>query len=135
MATASSDTQSDAYYVHLARYSLAALFVLSFLWGVFQAAAPKNDRVSMGLSLLFAIAATLWARHDAMAHRKPILFVLQMLYLLLWPLAALVYLVVRYGWRGLLAYVGYTCALLGVMLLAFYGTLVRPRLDGFSRIL
>jgi len=51
---------------------------------------------------MFATLATSWAVFDSKSRGTTILPILQMLYFVMWPIGATVYLVTRSGWRGLL---------------------------------
>lgn len=77
------------------------LYGLSTLWGAIQIAFPDNAGLYWLFALMFALAATFWARFDSLARSKPIVPILQMLYFLVWPIGAMVYLISRSGWRGL----------------------------------
>ena len=99
------------------------LYVVSALWGIVQIAFPDNASLYLLFSLLFALSATLWARNDSLAHSNPILPVLQMLYFLFWPIGAIVYLIVRSGWRGLGVGILHGVGLFTTLALSSYSTL------------
>jgi len=89
-----------ALYSRWSRYCVFSLYALAAVWGSVQIAFPDSAGLYFLFALMFAIAATSWARLDALSRSKPILPILQMLYFFLWPVGAVVYLVSRSGWRG-----------------------------------
>ena len=78
------------------------LYIMSVIWGVLQILFPEHVGLYLISALCFALLATFWARFDSKARGIFFLPILQMLYFLLWPLGATVYLIYRSGWRGLL---------------------------------
>jgi hypothetical protein len=88
-------------YARWSRNCLLTLYGLFAMWGGIQVAFPDSDAMYALFALMAALAATFWARLDALARSRPIAPILQMLYFLLWPVGALVYLIARSGWRGL----------------------------------
>ncbi len=101
------------------RNCVFALYGLSAAWGAVQIAIPDSGALYWLFTLLFAISATGWARFDSLARSQPMLPVLQMLYFLVWPLGALVYLVARSGWRGIGIGLAHGVSLFATLLLAF----------------
>ena len=101
------------------------LYGLSALWGAIQIAFPDSAGLYLLFALMFALAATFWARFDSLARSKPIVPILQMLYFLVWPIGAMVYLISRSGWRGLgiglMHGVGLFVTLAFSFFLTFYG--------------
>lgn len=88
-------------YSKWSRRCIFALYGNSVGWGISEVLFPDSSTTYLIFGVLFALSATLWARFDALARSKPILPVLQMLYLLAWPVGAAIYLAIRSGWRGL----------------------------------
>ena len=112
----------DLKYSRWAMNSVLALYLLSALWGALQVLLPDNGTVYLACAVLFALSATLWARYDSLARCKPFLPVLQMLYFFLWPVAALLYAMIRYGWRGLLRAALHGIGMIAVITFTFYTT-------------
>lgn len=73
------------------RNCVFTLYGLSALWGAIQIAFPDSTGVYLLFALVFALAATFWARFDSLARSKPIAPILQTLYFLVWPIGAMVY--------------------------------------------
>jgi hypothetical protein len=88
-------------YSAWSRNCVFMLYGLAAVWGAIQIVFPDSPGLYLLFTLMFALAATFWARLDALGRSKPIAPILQMLYFLVWPLGAMVYLISRSGWRGL----------------------------------
>ncbi len=70
--------------------------------GAIQVAFPDSAGLYLLFALFFALAATFGPDLiHSLARSKPIVPILQMLYFLVWPIGAMVYLISRSGWRGL----------------------------------
>jgi len=91
-----------AAYRLWARRSGVGLYALAALWGSIQLVFANNGRAYFLTGLMFATLATSWAVFDSKSRGTTILPILQMLYFVMWPIGATVYLVTRSGWRGLL---------------------------------
>lgn len=98
------------------------LYGLSALWGAIQIAFPDSAGLYLLFALMFALSATFWARFDSLARSKPIVPILQMLYFLVWPIGAMVYLISRSGWRGLGIGMMHGVGLFVTLALSFYLT-------------
>jgi hypothetical protein len=109
-------------YTRWARNCGITLFVVSGMSGGIQVAFPESAGLYYVFSLMMALSALFWARYDALSRGMPIVRILQMLYLLLWPIGATIYLVTRSGWRGLAAALLYGAGLLLLMALASFAT-------------
>jgi hypothetical protein len=121
-AEMANDTTSLRYVVWSRNYAIT-LYGLSVVWGAIQIVFPDSTSQFMMFSFLFALVSTLWARYDSLARDRPILPVLQMLFFLVWPIGALIYLVSRSGWRGVVVGVIHGFGLLFALAVSFYGTL------------
>ncbi len=104
------------------RYCVVGLYVLAALWGSLQILLPYNDGVYYLIKILFAMHVTCWAVYDSKARGKTILHVLQMLYFLMWPIGATVYLIRTRGWRGIVIAVLHAMGLMLCMAVAFFAT-------------
>ena len=104
------------------RNCVFTLYGLSALWGAIQIAFPDSAGLYLLFALMFAVAATFWARFDSLARSKPIVPILQMLYFLVWPIGAMVYLISRSGWRGLGIGILHGVGLFVTLALSFYLT-------------
>lgn len=105
------------------RNCVIALYGLSALWGAIQIAIPDSGGLYLLFALMFALAATSWARFDALARSKPIVPILQMIYFLVWPIGAMVYLISRSGWLGLGIGMLHGVGLFVILAFTFYLTL------------
>ncbi len=98
------------------------LYGLAAIWGAIQIAFPDSAGLYLLFTLMFALTATFWARFDALGRSKPIAPILQMLYFLVWPIGAMVYLISRSGWRGLGIAMRHGVGLLVTLAISFYLT-------------
>jgi len=119
---AGSDRKLEAYRVWSRRCGVT-LYVLAALWGIVQIVFVKNGGVYLLAGLMCALLATSWAVYDAKSREKTILPILQMLYFMMWPIGATVYLVSRNGWRGVLIAALHAIGLTLTVGLTFYATL------------
>lgn len=120
--TAGSNRQVEACRAWSRRCGVT-LYVLAALWGIAQVVFVNNGGVYLLIGLMCASVATSWAVYDANSREKTILPVLQMLYFMMWPIGATVYLISRNGWRGVLIAVLHAMGLTLTMGLTFYATL------------
>jgi hypothetical protein len=116
------NSTSAILYSRWSRYCVGSLFALSALWGGLQIAFPDSTGLYLLFAFMFALSATFWARYDSLSRGKPILPILQMLYFLLWPVGATIYLVTRSGWRGFATAFLYGGGMLILMGITFYAT-------------
>ena len=98
------------------------LYVMSAIWGGLQIPFPEHAGLYLLSALCFALLATLWARFDSKSRGISFLPILQMLYFLLWPIGAIVYLIYRSGWRGLLTTGLHGIGMMFLMTVTFYAT-------------
>ncbi len=98
------------------------LYVMSAISGGLEIPFPEHAGLYLISALCFALLATSWARYDSKARGISFLPILQMLYFLLWPLGATVYLIYRSGWRGLLTAGLHGIGMMFLMALTFYAT-------------
>lgn len=92
------------------------------LWGVLQLIVRENGALYLAFVLLAAGFATGWAIFDAKKRGVQILPVVQMLYFLVWPLGAVIYLLYRSGMRGLLTALLHAIGLTMTLFVAFHVT-------------
>ena len=104
------------------RNCVFTLYGLAAIWGAIQIVFPDSDGLYLLFTLMFALSATFWARLDALGRSKPIAPILQMLYFLVCPLGAMVYLISRSGWRGLGLAMLHAIGLSVTLALSFYLT-------------
>ena len=109
-------------YARWATWSGIALYFLCLFWGAAQVAFPGNIRLYWLFAFGCATSSICWIRYDALARGKPILPVLQLIGFFLWPLAAVIYLISRSGWRGLLLAIAHGFGMYLLTCLAFYVT-------------
>ena len=88
-------------YRSWSRQCVVGLYVLAALCGPLELIFPDNVGVYFLTTIMFALLATHWAVYDSKSRGKTIIPILQMLYFLLWPIGATIYLFIRYGWRGI----------------------------------
>ncbi len=104
------------------RYCAVGLYVLAALWGSLQLVFPNNTGVYLLTAIMLALLATHWAVYDSKSRGRTILPVLQMLYFLMWPIGATIYLFTRYGWRGIVIAALHAIGLTLCVGVTFYGT-------------
>lgn len=114
--------QQLANYRRLSINWAVSMYAIAAFWGTAQLLFPHNSAVYLLAVLAFAYAATSWAAFDSRSRGKTILPVLQLLYFLMWPIGATIYLVARNGWRGILIAVVHGTALTLTLGLTFYIT-------------
>ena len=103
---------------------------MSAIWGGLQIPFPEHAGLYLLSALCFALLATFWARYDSKARGITFLPILQMLYFLLWPLGATLYLIYRSGWRGLLAAGLHGIGMTLLMAATFYATFLALHFAG-----
>ena len=119
---AGNDGRREAYRLWSRRCGFS-LYVLAALWGIVQIVFVNDGRVYLLVGLICALLATSWAVFDLKSREKAILPILQMLYFLMWPIGATIYLVSRNGWRGVLIAALHAVGLTLTVGLTFYATL------------
>ena len=119
---AESDGRLEAYRLWSRRCGLG-VYLLAALWGIIQVVFVNSGRAYLLVGLVCALLATSWAVFDSKSRGKTILPILQMLYFMMWPIGATVYLVSRNGWRGLLLAALHAIGLTLTSGLTFYVTL------------
>ena len=98
------------------------LYIMSAIWGGLQIPFPEHAGLYLFSAICFALLATFWARYDSKARGISFLPILQMLYFLLWPIGATVYLLYRSGGHGLLTAGLHGFGMMFLMALTFYAT-------------
>ncbi len=98
------------------------LYIMSAIWGGLQISFSEHAGLYLFSAICFALLATSWARYDSKARGISFLPILQMLYFLLWPIGATVYLIYRSGWRGVLTAGLHGIGMMFLMILTFYAT-------------
>ena len=109
-------------YARLSRFCAWMLYGLAAVWGMGQDVSAENGLVYLLGTFSFALLITLWARYDLMSRGGSMLHVHELLYFLLWPVGAVVYLFFRSGWRGLLTAAFHAWGLLAVGWLFAFAT-------------
>ncbi len=111
--------------VKAARRCAIGLYVTSAIWGSLQIVLPENGMFYFATSVLLALLASGWAMFDARSRGIQILPVLQLLYFVIWPVGAVIYLIYRSGvrglWTALIHGIGMQMALAAAFYLTFYG--------------
>jgi len=116
------ETEMKTTFARWSRYCVVGLYAMSALWGGLQIAFPDSTRLYFLSALCFALFATFWARYDSKSRGITFLPILQMVYFLLWPIGAVVYLIYRSGGRGLLTAGMYGIGMVALMAATFYAT-------------
>ncbi len=117
-------------FSRLSRNCAIGLYMMSAIWGGLQVPFPDHAGLYLFSALCFALLATFWARFDLKARGISFLLILQMLYFLLWPIGATMYLVYRSGWRGLLTAGLHGIGMMILMTVTFYATFFGLHLVG-----
>ena len=125
-----SNTEWQTTFARWSRYCAIGLYVMSALWGGLQIAFPDSTGLYLLSALGFALFATFWARYDSKSRGISVLPVLQMLYLLLWPIGAVVSLIYRSGGRGLLTAGMHGIGMMLLMAATFYATFYGLHING-----
>ena len=115
-------TSAKLIFARWSKNCAIGLYVMSAISGGLEIPFPEHAGLYLISALCFALLATSWARYDSKARGISFLPILQMLYFLLWPLGATVYLIYRSGWRGLLNAGLHGIGMMFLMILTFYAT-------------
>lgn len=121
--------------IRLRRQVVIVLYLLAAIWGVVNQFAAENFRVQALGTLAFATLGTLWFVIDRRILGYPRIFILETLFFVVWPFAALIHLVATrrlYGFGlwllhgfGLIA-VSILMAFISVLVLMMFGIMEPP---------
>ncbi|TWU34337.1 hypothetical protein [Novipirellula artificiosorum] len=100
--------------------SLVALYVLTAVCGAVQVVTYESSAIHYLFSLSIALAATSWAVADSRIRGRRFIGILRVVYLLVWPLASLVYLLLTRRLRGLGWWGLNGAALFATLMLTFF---------------